>query len=70
MFPFPKVSSFFFVQLGLLSSWDYSNQTKYPGECGRVHGSYGEEFPPDYVDKDVITVFANDLCRLVNHFNG
>jgi len=53
-------------QLGLLSAWDYKPRTVFPGECGRVYGSYGEEFPPNYVDQDKITIFANDLCSGIN----
>lgn len=52
-------------KLGLVTAWNYQNRTVYRGECGKIHGTYGEEFPPNSVYQDQITIFANDLCRYV-----
>jgi len=53
-------------RLGLLTAWNYRNRTVYSGECGRVQGTYGEEFPTNTVDKSQLTLFVNDLCSVLN----
>lgn len=50
-------------KVGLQTAWDYSSQTVFPGECGEVRGSFGDEFPPNSTTGDQIFIFANDLCR-------
>ncbi|KAG8256131.1 protein croquemort-like isoform X1 [Homalodisca vitripennis] len=52
--------------LGLMTAWNYRNRSVYPGECGRIHGTYGEEFPPNSVYQSDITLYANDLCSVLN----
>lgn len=52
-------------QMGELLQWNYYNYTPYNSdECGKVHGSAGELYPP-ISSKTSIGFFSPDMCRYV-----
>nr|CAD7431136.1 unnamed protein product [Timema monikensis] len=53
-------------QAGQLKRWNYSNRTRfYSGDCGRIHGSAGELWPPLRSRDDKIDMFVPDLCKSI-----
>ncbi|KXJ75698.1 hypothetical protein RP20_CCG011200 [Aedes albopictus] len=53
-----------FQDLGILKLWNAVNQTEfYRDECGAVHGTTGELWPP-FQDRMLsnVTVFSSDIC--------
>jgi len=51
-------------QMGQVHSWNYTTQSVFPGECGKVRGSAGEFYAPN-LQKNFIELFSNDLCRSI-----
>jgi len=48
---------------GILRNWNYKNSTSYDGECGGVHGSAGDFFPPVQTKLTKLGLFIPDICR-------
>nr|CAD7606429.1 unnamed protein product [Timema genevievae] len=54
-------------QIGQLKKWNYSNRTRfYSGDCGRIHGSAGELWPPlrardDKIDMSIALDYCDDV---------
>ncbi|XP_053691732.1 protein croquemort-like [Sabethes cyaneus] len=58
--------------MGMMHRWNGARQTKfYRGECGLVHGSTGELWPPFQDMRSNVTVFSPDICSAMSlEFDG
>ncbi|XP_058463026.1 protein croquemort-like [Malaya genurostris] len=62
-----------FDTMGMMHRWNNVKQTQFfRGECGLVHGSTGELWPPfQEVQKSNVSVFSPDICSVMTlEFDG
>lgn len=54
------------AQFGALKTWNYRETNgAFQGDCGLIHGSAGEFFPPKQSRFSTISFFSPDMCRSV-----
>lgn len=53
-------------KMGQVHSWNYQEQSNaFDGDCGHIHGSAGEFFPPNLHKHKFIWLYVPNICRAV-----